>query len=111
MSGGGYISEVSQSGRINSHDKVASLPFSLEGKAFTINVVPKADVAAGVITKGETSGLIVSLKTYQNEAAKNYPVYFHQETLLSIVEIPADAIDLATYDVYWWCGLRSKNPA
>jgi hypothetical protein len=111
----GYISEAMRAGRIGSFGKITSLAtaFKLEGEVpFSILIVPKADVTAGVITKTtDTSGLEVNCITTQNDTAAKYPVYFHEETLLAITEIAIDAIDLDVYDVYWNCGSRGKVPA
>lgn len=104
MSGGNVLSEMF-AGRINNHGKIASLTsaFSLSsGLPFSICVVPNADIATGVIESDATNlGLIVSCKTFQGESATGLPVYFNTWTPAAIVELPASAINLTTYSVYW----------
>lgn len=101
----GYVSETMNSSRICSHGKIAELPFKFTSfNPFSIFVVPKANVTAGVISSPDNSGLLVNCKCFQNDNASDLPVLFNQWTEAAILEIPDAAIDLAVYDVYWGAG-------
>ena len=104
----GHITNEQAAGRVLAHTKITSLAagYSLDGKPFSILVVPKADVTAGVISNVDTNiGLIVSCKCYADAAASDMPVYFHRYTEGAIVELAVNAIDLTTYDVYVGSGM------
>lgn len=102
------ISSEMAAGRVNGKKKITSLDtaFKLKGnQPFSFLVVPKEDVTNGVISNvAEEIGLIVSLRCMTDSAAGDFPVYFHRWTEGSIVEIPAGAINLTTYDVYVGAG-------
>lgn len=101
----GYVSEIMNSSRIVSHGKIAQLPFKFTTfNPFSILVIPKANVTAGVIAAPDNAGLLVNCKCFQDDASSNLPVLFNQWTEAAIIEIPADAIDLDVYDVYWGAG-------
>lgn len=103
----GFVSDLMGSLRILSHGKITSLTaaFSLSNKQpFSIFVIPKANIAAGVISTPDNAGLLVSCKCYQDDNASAIPVLFNQWTEAAISEIGATAIDLTTYDVYWGAG-------
>jgi hypothetical protein len=105
MGGKGYISEAMNSSRILSHRKITALPFSLASKQpFSIFIVPKANVVAGVISTPDNAGILVDCKCSQDDSSSNLPVLFIQWSEASIVEIPVDAINLAANDVYWGAG-------
>lgn len=108
MANRGFVTTELSAGRINAHGKIASLATAFKkNNPFSILIVPKADVTTGVISNvAEEIGLIVSVRTYQNDAAADLPVYFHRWTEASIVELPITAIDLNTYDVYWGSGVN-----
>ena len=102
----GYVSESMTAGRIVSKGKIAALPFSFSSfNTFSIFVVPKANVTAGLISVPNDAGVLVSCKCYQDDASSNLPVLFNQWTEAAIVEIPTDGINLTTYDVYWGAGV------
>lgn len=103
----GFVSDLMGSLRILSHGKITSLTaaFSLSNKQpFSIFVVPKANVTAGVISIPDNAGLLVGCKCYQDDNASDLPVLFNQWTEAAIIEVSATAIDLTTYDVYWAAG-------
>jgi hypothetical protein len=100
----GFVSSEMAAGRISSHKKITDLTngFKLEnGTHFTLFIVPKANVTAGVIGVPDNAGLMVDCKLYQDDDSSDFPVLFNQWTEAAIQEISADAIDLTTYDVYW----------
>ena len=101
----GYISEVMGAGRVLSHAKIAELPFKFNSaNTFSVFIVPKANVTAGVISAPDNTGILLNCKCYMDDNASNLPVIFNQWGEAAITEIPAEAIDLATYDVYWGAG-------
>lgn len=104
----GHITNEQAAGRILAKTKLTSLAagYSIDGKPFSILVVPKEDVTNGVISNvAEEIGLIVSCKCYADAEASDMPVYFHRYTEGAIVELAANAIDLTTYDVYVGAGM------
>ena len=102
----GYVSETMNSSRIVSHGKIALLPFKFTSfNPFSIFVIPKANVAAKVISAPENVGLLVDCKCYQDDTSSNIPVLFNQWSEAAIIEISEGAIDLAVYDVYWGAGV------
>lgn len=102
----GYVSETMNSSRICSHGKITELPFKFTSfNPFSIFVIPKANVAAKVISTPTNVGLLVDCKCYQDGTSSDIPVLFNQWTEAAIIEIAEGAIDLATYDVYWGAGI------
>ena len=100
----GVVSSEMRFSRINKHGKIASLSsaFSLTDKAvFSIVIIPKTNITAGVVAQPDNAGIIASVKMYHDETASDYFFKFLEETPASIIEIPATAIDLSKYDVYW----------
>lgn len=105
----GHITNEQAAGRILAKTKLTSLTaaYNLDGKPFSILVVPKADVTTGVISNVDTNiGLVVSCKLYAESAASDLPVYFHRWTEAAIVELAITAIDLTDYDVYVGAGME-----
>ena len=103
------ISEAMTASRIISHGKITSLEAPFEFSAFnpfSIFVVPKANVAAGVISAPDNAGLLVNCKCFQDETSSGVPILFNQWNECAIIEIAANAIDLAVYDVYWGAGVN-----
>ena len=106
MANKGYVSETMNSSRIVSHGKITELPFKFTSfNPFSIFVVPKANVAAKVISSPINVGLLVDCKCYQDDTSSDIPVLFNQWTEAAILEIAEGAIDLAVYDVYWGAGI------
>lgn len=92
-----FVSDVQNATRINSHGKITSLPFSIaDGTPFSIFIIPVTDSDAPIL---------VSCKLSQDSAAAECPFNLKQWTEPSIVSIPADAINLTNYNVYWGAGL------
>lgn len=107
MNGKGYVSEIMNSSRIVSHGKVAELPFKFTSfNPFSIFIIPKANVTAKVISTPENTGILVNCRCYQDDTASDLPVLFNQWSEAAIIEIAANAIDLAVYDVYWGAGVN-----
>lgn len=96
-----------RSSRATSHGVIGSLatPFSLDGNPFSIIIVPKANITARLISAPQDSGLLVNMTMYEDDSASDYPVIFNTESIALIYEISANAIDLATYNVYWFSGI------
>lgn len=99
-----YFDPSVRSVRGTKHGKITSLAtdFKNNGKLFGIVVIPKANIAGGIISNPDNAGLIVSMKLAEDEAASAYPVMFNWETSGIIETLPAGAIDTEIYDVYWF---------
>ncbi|WP_372932422.1 hypothetical protein [Mariniphaga sediminis] len=100
----GFVSKESESGRINAHNEIIELPFT-SNIPYSIMIIPKANIADGVISTPDNVGILVNVKTYQSDAASDLPVMFNAWTEANIVEIPAGAIDLVSYRVFRGSGL------
>jgi hypothetical protein len=95
-------------GRILSHGQITDLTegFSLpDGLMFSLFVVPKTGPAEG---EDPEKVIIVSCKTLQNPDNEPLPIVPYVWNEPAIKEIPADAIDLDEYDVYWGAGHNRK---
>lgn len=104
----GYVSETMNSSRICSQGKITELPFKFTSfNPFSIFVIPKANVAAKVISapSQDAVGLLIDCKCFQDDTSSDLPVLFNQWTEAAIIEITEGAIDLAVYDVYWGAGV------
>ena len=107
----GFVSNEQRATRALSHGKITSLTtaFRLKnGNPFSLVIVPKASVTAGVISAPENAGLIVNCTMYEDDAAADYPVMFNWPSEALFFEISDSAIDLDNYDVYWSCGSEDE---
>ncbi|HCY40429.1 MAG TPA: hypothetical protein DHV48_03610 [Prolixibacteraceae bacterium] len=108
----GFVSDQMRSGRIVSHGQITDLTNGFKPTnevTFSIIVIPKANITAGVISAPTDLGIMVSMAMYQDDGFSDYPVYFNTETIALIKEIEADAIPLETYDVYWASGSKVET--
>jgi len=99
-----YFSSQMVAGRINSKGEITDLTSAFKlsnGLPFSICVVPK-DPTTDTL-------LIVELKLYHDDAASDFPCPISDWTPGNILEIPADAIDLLSYNVYWGCGQKAER--
>lgn len=100
----GYVSPEMYATRLGSHGQITDLssPFKLDPEVpFSICVVPK-QATTDIL-------LIVDLKLHQDDESSDFPVPLSDWTPGGIVEIPAEAIDLLSYDVYWACGTKAER--
>jgi hypothetical protein len=99
-----YFSETMVAGRLNSKGEITDLTSAFKlagGLPFSICVVPKAATTDTL--------LIVELKLYHDDAASDFPCPISDWTPGNILEIPAEAIDLLSYNVYWGCGQKAER--
>ena len=107
----GHVSETMRTGRIIWHTQITDLSngFQLANAVpFSLLVVPKANVTAGVISAPTNLGLVVSCRMYQDDDFFFFFLYFNTETVAAIMELDIDAIALDTYDVYVGCGSKGQ---
>jgi hypothetical protein len=85
-------------GRVLSHGQITDLTeaFTLDGLMFSIFLIPKDDEIV--------APLVVTCKTLQNAVAAATPMVLNWWNPHALLELPADAIDLDVYDVYWAAG-------
>lgn len=101
------LSESMKSNRILSKGTIDSLDaaFTMDGEPFSICVIKTTDISDRLISAPEYDGLLVSCKLINEDTASDLPVFFNQWTEGAIKEIAIDAIDLATYTVYYGSSL------
>jgi hypothetical protein len=90
--------------RLGSHGEITDLSsnFKLDPQLpFSICVVPK-NATTDII-------LIVDLKLHQDNESSDFPIPLSDWTPGGIIEIPAEAIDLTDYYVYWACGMKAER--
>lgn len=92
-----YLSESMKSGRIACHGKITSLAngFKLKnGSPFSLFIIA---------TDGSTDPVKVSAKLAYDAAAAECPFSVNGWTETLVMELPANAINLTNYSVYWGC--------
>ena len=87
-------------GRVLSHGQITDLSegFSLGGLMFSLFIIPKGK------SVDPTAPVIVSCQTLQNDSAEDTPMAVNWWNPHALRSLPADAIDLDDYDVYWAAG-------
>lgn len=101
----GFVSNEMIAGRLLSHGKIESLEQAMTFDVpVSIVIIPKVNIAERLVSRPTAAGLLVDCKMYQDDNSSDYFIPFLVETPASIKEIAADAIELATYDVYWSAG-------
>lgn len=105
------LTEEMKATRGGSHGKITSLENGFKLKSdlgFYILILEKASVTGRVIAAQDTAAVLVSVILHQEDTASDYPFVLLQESVPMLRFIEANAIDLATYDVYWSCGQEAE---
>ena len=91
----GPESPAMNAGRLGKHGEITSLAaaFSIEGKYFSICVVPKV-ASTDVI-------LIAQARLWNDDNASNFPFPINDWTPGIVAEIPAGAINTTNYYIFW----------
>lgn len=101
----GFVSNEMVAGRLSSHGKITSLAQELVFEVpVTIMIVTKAKITGSLIAPDTNQHLLVDLKLYQDDVSSDFPCPLGQWTEALVKSIAANAIELATYDVYWSAG-------
>jgi hypothetical protein len=93
-----YLSDEQVAGRINCKGQIPSLSsaFKLKGEVpFSLFIIPVAD---------STAPIIVSARLVHESVVGNCPFNVNCWNEPSVVELPANAINLTNYTVYWGAG-------
>lgn len=100
----GYISEMNEAGRINSHGKIESLAggFRLKGGLpFSLYARPKSEVS--------TLDTTLLVQCTQDRDFAEAPLLYNDWSPLSVVAIAEGQDDvLSQVDLYWGCGTYVK---